>query len=92
MNTFVQKHEAMLSLFHPYIRRREICIMLLINLQGLTNYNIFVEFTKFLSKLSLTILILIKNAKLVGFTKLISYFFFYCSYLGLSCILLSPSP
>ena len=45
-------------------------------------------FTKLLSKLSLTILISIKYAKLVGFTILISYFFSYYSYLALICILL----
>ena len=33
MNTFVKKHEAMVSLFYPYIRR-EIYIRLLIILQG----------------------------------------------------------
>ena len=33
-----------------------------------------------------------KNAKLVGFTRLISYFSFYYSYLALFGILLSPSP
>ena len=49
-------------------------------------------FTKLSSKLSLTILILIKYTKLVGFTRLISYFSFYYSYLALICILLSPSP
>ena len=55
-------------------------------------YNLFVGFTKLSSKLSLTILILIKYTKLVGFTRLISYFSFYYSYLALICILLSPSP
>ena len=36
MNT-LEKHVAMLSLIDPYIRRREICIGLLIILQGLIN-------------------------------------------------------
>ena len=46
-------------------------------------YNLFVGFTKLLSELSLTILILIKHTKLVGFTRLIFYFSFYYSLLPL---------
>ena len=53
MNT-LEKHIAMLSLFDPYIRRRKICIRLLIYFVRIDQSNIFVGFTKLLSKFSLT--------------------------------------
>ena len=52
MNT-LEKHEAMLRLGHPYIRKGELCIWLLIILQGLNQSNIFVGFTNLSSKFSL---------------------------------------
>ena len=49
MNT-LEKHIAMLSLFDPYIRRREICIRLLIIFVRIDQSNIFVGFMKLSSK------------------------------------------
>ena len=49
-------------------------------------------FTKLSSKLSRTILILIKYPKLVGFTRFLSYNSLYLFFTSLICILLSPSP
>ena len=54
MNTFGKRHEPMISLFHPYIRRGEICKRLLIYFVRLDQSNIIVGSTKLLSKLSFT--------------------------------------
>ena len=77
INTFVKRHDAMLSLFHPYIRRREICIRLLIIFTRIDQSNIFVGLTILSLKiLFLTIFTLIKYTRLVGFTRFITYFTF----------------
>ena len=83
----------MLSLFYPYIRRREICIRLLIKLKRGSIYITYSwDSRNYLSKLSLLLFQYWSNTlKLVGFTRLISYFSFYSSLLALICILLPPS-
>ena len=82
----------MISLFHPYIRRGEICKRLLIIFVRIDQSNIFGGFTKLWKNSLLLSKYWLKYTKLVGFTRFISYTSFYVFFISFICILLSPSP